>query len=279
MQAVMLVRKGWSIRKVARYLGFSHGAVINWLRKAPEDGRRIIPTKSSRPHNNPWALRRKIVEAIIEQRKRHKRCGKIIHQELKLQGVEVSLSSVNRTLKRCWLLRERSPWKRWHSTLARPEAKNTGDLIQIDTIHVVPRYGERFYIYTIIDVCSRWAYAKVVDHINTHESLKFLKEAKQKAPFRFRVLQSDHGSEFSHWFTENIGVLGIAHRHSRVRQSNDNAHIERFNRTIQEECLDAVLQFPDEFKKAIQQYLPYYNNERLHLGINMLTPAQVVRSS
>lgn len=118
-----------------------------------------------------------------------------------------------------------------------------------------------------------------MDRINTHESLKFVLEAKQKAPFWFRVLQSDHGSEFSNWFTENIGVLGILYRHSRVRQSNDNAHIERFNRTIQEECLDAISQFPEEFNDAIKRYLPYYNNERLHLGINMLTPAQVVLRS
>lgn len=106
-----------------------------------------------------------------------------------------------------------------------------------------------------------------------------MKEAKEKASFEFRMLQSDHGSEFSTWFTENIGVLGIAHRHSRVRQSNDNAHIERFNRTIQEECLDEVLQFPDLFRKAIREYLPYYNNERLHLGIEMRTPAQVLQRS
>ena len=112
--------KGWLIRKVARYTGFSHGAIINWIRKAPNDGRHTIPTLSSRPQSNPLALSQKTVEAIVEQRKQHRRCGKIIHQELKQKGVDVSLSSVNRTLKRCWLLRERSPWKRWHSAQAQP---------------------------------------------------------------------------------------------------------------------------------------------------------------
>jgi len=141
------------------------------------------------------------------------------------------------------------------------------------------REGEKIYIYTLIDLYSRWAYAKVVSRINTHESLKFVKEAKEKAPFGFGALQSDNGPEFSTWFTVQIGVLGIAHRHSRVRQSNDNAHVERFNRTIQEECLDKILPSLARFREAIRRYLPYYNNERLHLGINMLTPAQVVRSS
>ena len=262
----------------AKGLGYSQGAVVQWCKKDFSNGWRLIHTKSSRPKTHPQALSRETVQAIIEQRNKRKRCGKIIHQELKNQGIAVSLSSVNRTLKRCWLLRERSPWKRWHFSVPRPVAESPGDLIQIDTIHVVPRYGERFYIYTLIDVHSRWAYANAVNHINTHASLAFVRKAQERAPFVFRALQSDHGPEFSSWFTIMVQKLGIVHRHSRVRQSNDNAHVERFNRTIQEECLDAVLQFPKEFRKAIREYLPYYNNERMHLGIDMRTPAQVITS-
>lgn len=252
---------------------------MRWVRKAPEDGRRTIPTQSSRPQSNPGALKKEIVEAIITQRNKRNRCGKIIHHELKNQGIVVSLSSVNRTLKRCGLLRERSPWKRWHSTFPRPYAEKPGDLVQIDTIHIVPRAGERFYIYTLIDLHSRWAYAKVVDRINCVRSVLFVREAQRVASFQFRVLQTDHGSEFSSWFTEHAKARGMRHRHSRVRQSNDNAHVERFNRTIQEECFDHERQVPDVFQKALKRYLPYYNNERLHLGIEMQTPAQVVRSS
>jgi transposase InsO family protein len=59
----------------------------------------------------------------------------------------------------------------------------------------------------------------------------------------------------------------IAHRHSRVRQANDNAHIERFNRTLQEECLDHTPHSFGAFEKALPQYLKYYNTERLHNGI------------
>lgn len=151
MLAVRKVKHdGWGVRKSARHFGVNPGTISRWCKKDSSGGWRPISTESSRPKTNPWALKRKIVEAIIEQRNKRKRCGKIIHQELKLQGIKVSLSSVNRTLKRCWLLRERSPWKRWHSTFPRPEVNNAGDLVQIDTIHIVPRYGERFYIYTLI---------------------------------------------------------------------------------------------------------------------------------
>ncbi|MCL5017528.1 MAG: integrase core domain-containing protein, partial [Patescibacteria group bacterium] len=76
----------------------------------------------------------------------------------------------------------------------------------------------------------------------------------------------------------NIGVLDIDHRHSRVRKPNDNAHIERFNRSIQEECLDKVISIPVEYRKAINEYLPYYNGRRLHLGINLKTPLECVQA-
>lgn len=273
MKAVLLVRKGWSIRKAARYLGFSHGAVINWLKKAPQDGRLIIPTQSSKPKSHSKQLTPEKVDAIVVQRKKRNRCAEVVHRELQNQGIVVSLSSVKRTLKRQGLIRHRSPWKRWHFSEARPEAIVAGDLVQIDTIHFV--IGKRrFYVYTLIDIASRWAYAKVSMRINTHNSLRFMKEAQHIAGFSFKMMQSDHGSEFSTWFTEHLGKLGISHRHIRVRKSNDNGHIERFNRTLQEECTNKVNQSPKSFQKAINEYLPYYNNERLHLGLKFLTPLE-----
>lgn len=277
MKAVLLIRKGWTVRKAARYFGFSHGALLNWLKKAPSDGRLTIPTLSSAPKSHPNELKKEKVDAIIGQRKEHNRCAKIVHRELANKGIVVSLSSVERTLKRKGLIRHRSPWKRWHFSDARPEAVLAGDLVQIDTVHFVIG-KKRFYVYTLIDVASRWAYAKVVLRINTWNSLLFVKEALKYSGFKFKMIQSDHGSEFSVWFTEHLSKLGILHRHIRVRKSNDNGHIERFNRTLQEECLNKVNQNPKSFKVAIKKYLPYYNNERLHLGINYLTPLQVVRS-
>ncbi|MGH7926701.1 MAG: integrase core domain-containing protein, partial [Candidatus Binatia bacterium] len=64
-----------------------------------------------------------------------------------------------------------------------------------------------------------------------------MKAATEQSPFPFVLLQSDHGSEFSQKFTLEVGVT---HRHTRVRTPNDNAHLERFNRTIQEECFSRV---------------------------------------
>ena len=277
MEAVRLVRSGWSTVKVARHLGYSQSTIVKWMKRAPANLRlRTIPTRSSRPRHHPKELNPEIIAAIMAVRNEHGRCGEVVYETLKARGIVVSLSSVNRTLKRRGLLRERSPWKRWHVGTPRPIAENPGALVQIDTIHIQPRGGQKFYVYTLIDLFSRFAYAKVVWRINTHESLKFVREAEQEAGFKFLTIQSDHGSEFSSWFTENIGVVGMTHRHSRVRQANDNAHVERFNRTIQEECLDCVPQEFACYRKAIKAYLTYYNGERMHMGIDFLTPLKKI---
>jgi len=73
--------------------------------------------------------------------------------------------------------------------------------------------------------------------------------------------------------------MKIAHRHSRIRKCNGNAHIERFNRTIQEECfgVERPVNY-DRYLSLINDYLKYYNNSRLHLGLGLKTPAQVLQS-
>ena len=272
----MLVRNGWSARKTARHLGFTHGAVLRWLKKAPRSywaRNVVIPTISSRPHHHPRELKPDTVSAIVRQRKKNNRCAEVVHRELEKQGIIISLSSVKRTLKRQGLIKKRSPWKRWHFSEARPEAILAGDLVQIDTIHFAIS-KKRFYVYTLIDVASRWAYAKVSLRINPRLTLQFVKEALKNSGFEFKMIQSDHGQEFSTWFTENVRKIGISHRHSRVRKPNDNGHLERFNRTLQEECLNKVSQNPKSFQKAINEYLPYYNSQRLHLSLRFLTPQE-----
>lgn len=274
-EAVKLVRQGWSIRAVARHLGYEPSTILRWCRKGMQSSKNNIPTESSRPHHHPHELPDEIVAAIVQERIRTGRCSEVVHHELMKKGIHVSFSSVKRTLKRRGYLKERSPWSRKHTYIERPRAASPGDLVELDTIHIVPLLGSRFYIYTLLDVCTRWAFAWVSSRIGTHRSLQFLHRAEEKAPFDFRMLQSDHGSEFSTYFTEQSGH---SHRHSRVRQPNDNAHLERFNRTLQEEALRGIPETLSAYRKAINLYLPYYNEERPHLSLNFLSPSEVLRS-
>ena len=279
-EAVYLVKqKGWSTRKVARHFGYTHSAVVKWCAKDATGGWRRIETQSSRPKSSPRALSREMVSAIIKERIGRRRCAEHVYHALQKQGIVVSLSSVKRTLDRCHLRKKRSPWKRPHDFTPRPIAAFCGALLELDTIHIIAPDGSRIYIYTIIDLYSRWAYAEVVETIGAHRSAAFARRAQKVAPFRFAMIQTDHGSEFSIRFTHRLLQRDIHHRHSRVRQKDDQAHIERFNRTIQEECLDRVTHTIQSFKRALPEYLRWYNTERSHMGINYQTPLDLVPRS
>jgi len=279
MQAANLVIKdGQSTRQVARYTGFNHSTIVRWVAKAKtlHGNQQTIPTKTSCPKHHPNALSREIVSAILEHRRRYGRCAEIIHHDLTTkQGIDVSLSSVKRTIKRHGLIYP-SKWKKWHTYPERPLPAKPGLLVEIDSMREgLPQEG--MYVYALIDVCSRWAHAKPVNKVNSLQSAKFFKEARSVSPFEFKLIQSDHGGEFAKWFSKQLLADGIEHRHSRVRRPTDNGHIERFIRTIQQECLARTPYSFKAWQKAIPEFMNYYNTTRPHMGLDMQTPMEVVQ--
>lgn len=266
--------KKYGVRTAARRYGVSPGTVTKWMRKARRIGEHPIPTQSSRPRHHPRQLADELVWQIFHTRLRVKRSAEVVHAILKEEGVSVSLSSVKRTLDRTGLLKKRSPYKRFHPCVERPAALYPGALVELDTIHTMRSEKKRMYTFTLIDVYSRWAYAKTYPHMNAALALRFLAEAQSLAPFRFEMLQSDHGPEFGKWFVERAQKR---HRHSRIGKPNDNAHIERFNRTLQEECLDQAEKSPAAFNAALASYLPWYREKRHHFGLNLQTPVQALK--
>ena len=272
-EATRLVHRGWSARKVGRYFGFHHTAVMRWYRLAKKYGDHFILTKSSRPKSHPKRISIEIEKKIIDIRKKHGRYGKAIWKELENSGIKVSLATVNRTLDRYGYLKKKSPWKRFHPNVERPEVAQRGDLVEIDTIHRMISEKKRIYVFSLIDLYSRNAYAKAYMRMSAATTLEFVSEAQKELGFHFNMIQSDRGPEFGKWFVTQIKK---SHRYTRIGKPNDNAHIERFNRTLQEECLDKVPNDVSSINCELKKYLQYYKYERLHAGINFLTPAQVV---
>lgn len=273
--AADMVRRGFTPTQVGRRFGVGSSTVCKWVKKARRYGYHPIPTRSSRPAHHPRTLSEDMVRCIIAKRLLLKRSAEVVQRALADEGIKVSLSSVKRTLDRRGLLKKRSHLKRWHAPIERPRPERPGDLVQIDTVHLSTKDG-RIYVFTGLDVYSRFAYAKAYATASCRSAVLFVREAQKVAPFTFALLQSDHGTEFSQHFTEHVH---IAHRHSRVRRPNDNAHLERFNRTLQEECLDKLPRDVGSINRALPAYLRYYNEQRHHFGLNLLTPVQKLQQS
>lgn len=275
--ARLVVREGWSTRKVARHTGFHQSSIVRWVNyvKLNHVGH-TIPTQSSRPHRHPRQLSRETVATILAYRRRHRRCAQVIHYLLRRDGYTVSLSSVKRVLQRAGVTRF-SRYKKWHRYVERPKPAMPGLLVEIDTIVDGPP-DDRLYIYTLLDVCTRWSYAYALPRISAWASWEFVQQAVRSLPFQLRMLQSDHGAEFSKHFQKQLLAHDIAHRHIHIRSPAENGHLERFNRTLQEECLSRVPKTLQAYRRAIPVYLNFYNTERPHMGLEMQTPLKVMQS-
>ena len=136
------------------------------------------------------------------------------------------------------------------------------------------------YIYTVVDLFTRMSYARVAPRILPGLAAQTVLEAREQFGFAFSMVQADNGPEYGRYFEQVLERAGVAVRHSRLGRPNDNAHIERFNRTIQEECIGhhwrRSVPLP-RLQAQSDEYIRYYNQERVHLGIQMRTPREMLQ--
>lgn len=299
MQEVILEKR--SVAQVARRFGKNRSTIYRWIKKwrmqqnvlLENPGRPSrplgkafrwqyvkwnIPTLSSAPKTHPNALNENIVATILRVRQCKYECAEIIHYKLAKEGINVSLSSIKRVIKRNELWRRKRRY-RWNEK--RPLPTVPGELIQTDTVHYVnPLDHSKMYIYTVIDLYTRMAYAKISPNLSEKGAAETIFEAQEYMQFSFKMVQSDNGAEFQNHFQGRLNNKGIKTRHSRVRHPNDDAHIERFNRTLRKECIGQYN--PNKNIKFINsklnRFIRYYNYDRIHLGIGLKTPYEVLQS-
>lgn len=242
-----------------------------------------IPTTTSKPNYHPWSIPYEIIKQILNAREKLKHCAEVVwHYVTTTLNLNVSLSSVRRILRRhhCF---DGARKKRVRSdNPRRPHITKPGELVQIDTIHHVdPDSGRRLYFYTVIDLYTRMTYVKMSTSLRQGLAIQSISAAQTTFGFNFSMVQSDNGAEFSRYFEQGLRKQNILTRHSRLGRPNDNAHIERFNRTLQEECIGHYWRRSvplQRLQEQITNYLDYYNHKRVHLGLQLRIPADMLQS-
>ena len=95
-------------------------------------------------------------------------------------------------------------------------------------------------------------------------------------PFAIRV---DNGPEYvSGKLMEWAEKQGIALSHIQPGKPQQNAYVERYNRTVRHEWLDQyIIESIEEAQEFATGWLWTYNNERPNMGIGGITPAQKLK--
>ncbi len=93
-------------------------------------------------------------------------------------------------------------------------------------------------------------------------------------------LRSDNGYPYgAKIFREEIGSLGINHTRTMVNTPKGNAVIERFFRSLKQECVwhNSFKTFT-EAKEEVDKWVTFYNEERPQQCLNYATPAAFYES-
>ena len=79
----------------------------------------------------------------------------------------------------------------------------------------------------------------------------------------------DRDTRFSEAFRQTLADEGVMSVRLPPRSPNLNAYMERFMRSIKEECLNRMIFFGEgSLRNAVKQYLIHYHKERNHQGLD-----------
>lgn len=241
-----------------------------WWALWRKQGKYALLDRSRRPRLSPRALPGHVLD-IIRRAHRDLRWGvRRLHAYLRqARLITCSLSSVYRVLRRCGALirRPRKPKPVW----TRYAKENPGERAQMDLMYL----PQDRYQLTLVDDCSRFLAATVLEKRTTAAVCKALPGLLETIPFPLRCLQTDNGSEFGRDLTRLLHRLGIRHTRIRPRCPHLNGKVERVQRTVQEEFWDGVGPGPlDEWQRFLQDYLRFYNRVRQHSALANTTPLE-----
>ena len=152
--------------------------------------------------------------------------------------------------------------------------KGPGDLVEIDTI-VKFVWGTKRYIITAVDVYSRYSFAVCYKRHDSISTKDFVKKLESISPFEIKSIQTDNGSEFHKHFRDYLEEREITHYWNYPGKPYRQGHVEKYNRTIQEEFIDQneiLLEDTNIFNQKLSEWLVWYNTKRFHWGINLETP-------
>ena len=198
-------------------------------------------------------------------------------------GFAVSESSVYRVLKRHGLIRE-------VKVLGFPAAKEyhlkttrVNEQWQSDASYFFVVGWGWYYLISVLDDYSRMILAWQLKTDVTADSISDVVQqavewtGMNDVPVKDRSrLLTDNGSGYlAHAFEDYLRMLAIRHIRCSPHHPQTNGKIERFHETLKSRVNLLVYSSPEELRRAIREFIEFYNYRRYHEGIGNVAPADV----
>jgi len=139
--------------------------------------------------------------------------------------------------------------------------------------------GRSFRLLNILDDFNREGLAIDVDF--SLPAARVIRRLNQIIEWRGKPesIRVDNGPEYVSWkLLDWARKHGIEIQYIQPGKPQQNAYIERYNRTIRHEWLDQnIIETIEEAQYQATKWLWTYNNERPNMGIGGITPAQKLK--
>jgi len=162
------------------------------------------------------------------------------------------------------------------------KAAYPGHCVAFDTIEIFIR-GLRRYVITATDLYTRMSFSWATTSHASLAAKDFFILCQRVLPMPMEYVLTDNGSEFKKDFDVALRNAHLTHYHTYPKTPKMNAHVERFNRTIQEDFVNFHYELLksdiDEFNRQLMDWLIFYNTKRVHHAFqNKMSPVQFMIS-
>jgi len=279
--------------------GADRKAVSRWKKRLRTSGgviSSLVPLSTRPKQTRTMKTDSKIVDWIKKEREVHPQTGKeklkpdldIYCQSIGIPSI--SSSTIGKVIKRHKFFYQKPSYKVYHnpdSAWAKkavkkkkrlrikhsPKPQTYGHILSDTVVKVID--GLKRYFMSAIDARLKFGLTLEYKNITSANMKDFYQRFKAVYPLKIKVWQSDNGSENLGVFTKQLEKDGIPHLFIYPRCPKINTFIERYNRTIQEECLDCHLTELIDLKqgnKLLTNWNIYYNTKRRHHSLGLKSP-------
>jgi len=276
-------KEGWSRKESCIKVGIPRSKFYYWHRKVElilklkKPGAHISATHfrviSSRPKYSPRQTPAKVVELIINIRKKTNQGAEFIqHHLITKYCINISVTGIYKCLKRAGLIVQRKYHEKKKLVYIRREYE-PGEKIQVDTKYVKMRNGRTVYQYSAIDMATGIVFKWLYENIGPDESCDFARKLVNFYPFRIKSIQTDNGIEYTwrlhpdikkiHHFTVQCKLLHIEHVLIPPASPTYNSKVERTHKIDKQELWNKRrFNSFKSMKRALREYVYKFNHYR-----------------
>ena len=269
-----LHEQGVSLTELSRRHGIARPVLSRWWADYQRADLAGLQPRSRRPHRSPTQHPPAVLDAIAAARDFGWGVERIADE------LGVGHGTVQRELERTGRNRlprvPRRPVRRYEKT--RP-----GELLHLDLkyLPVLGKWPE--FEYVAIDDFSREGLAVIAGERSTVAATRFLEHVLAHLPYPVEAVMTDNDMMFTmryaHYstrltrFEQALKSAGIAHRLIQPRRPESNGKVERFIKTIDDECFRIIRPQSSRARVgALKLFLEYYNHARPHQSLGGQSP-------